>query len=1259
MPRFSFDGKVIAETGIIVESLNNNENIILITDINGEIKNSNINVNDLLLTSQLNAITSNYYSKSDIESISGNLQSQIDSISGSSNNIIISQGYGISVVEDPTGTFTISVTGEFGDATLRSEVENITGQLQSQINTKANTSDLNNYTLLTTTAELTGQLQSQIDSFNIIAGSNITVYETPENTWTISAAISGGGTDHNTLANLQGGTTSQYYHLTQSQYSNYIEKTEVENVTANFENRIIDLENNPVPDIFRSEIENISSNLQSQINTKANTSDLNNYTLLTTTESLTGNIQSQIDDLYVDLYNFDTDLQTQLINISSNFTLLSTTELLTGNLQSQINNILDQSTIIIPGYGISAIEDPSNTYTISVSGQFVDNNLRTEIETITANFDTRITDLENNQTISTGVITVSGGTITGSLFVYDGVYNTGGSWTTSIMPSGEYYGVAYGYDKFVAVGFNSATQTPIISYSQDGKFWKSATVPQQLLDNESSLYDICYGNGKFVATCSNSATENEVIIYSDDGINWTVAVTPNSTFQTETAITYGNDRFVAAAYSGDIAIMYSYDGINWTHADSVTDFGWQDLSYYNGRFFAVGDQIFGYSDNGINWVIQNSFGYEFFYILTCGNGIILATSAFSSNYTFYYSTDFGNNWNSVIIPSSPTIYDLIFANGQFIGLDSLGNTYISKDCENWTILNNIEPNSYAGMYYANGMLIAVGENSCAINGWYNGTHSGSSTTISAGSGLTIHNDLTEIQGGTSNEYYHLTNSQYSDYIGKTEVFNITGNLQSQINNKANTTDLNNYTLLTTTSTLTGNLQSQINNLNLNTLSDVNITNVTGGQILYYNGSNWQNKDLNIPGGGWAYSSIVGLSGVQTTGLALYNPIKFTNIIGNHTLNTYKIKILANQTAMLKAGVRAEYTATTGWAKFQWYDVTNAQYVGVEMHAFPPTYNYQQFTESIVVARISTTVDTEYELRITGITGAISQINAAWATAESTDANFIGRTEIANITGNFQTQINNYTLLSTTASLTANLQTQINNITASTNNHNSLLNIQGGISNQYYHLSQDQYDNFISSTTVSSLTGNLQTQIDNVTGTGATILNELTDVTISTPTSGQILYYNGSQWINNTPVTNPYGSMYLEPETVKSITVNTSGAALNIYTNVSSTYGITTSLSAGKIYFQQPGNYYVSTTQSYFMGTPGPTSDNINFRLYKNNQKTYLYNIQNAIQGKWISSSNFGIISVNANDYIETKVTSGTTTPFDLIFYSGTLNIFKV
>jgi hypothetical protein len=36
----------------------------------------------------------------------------------------------------------------------------------------------------------------------------------------------------------------------------------------------------------------------------------------------------------------------------------------------------------------------------------------------------------------------------------------------------------------------------------------------------------------------------------------------------------------------------------------------------------------------------------------------------------------------------------------------------------------------------------------------------------------------------------------------------------------------------------------------------------------------------------------------------------------------------------------------------------------------------------------------------------------------------------------------------------------------------------------------------------------------ITNNPATTLNDLTDVTITTPSSGQIVSYNGSQWVNS-------------------------------------------------------------------------------------------------------------------------------------------------
>ncbi len=278
------------------------------------------------------------------------------------------------------------------------------------------------------------------------------------------------------------------------------------------------------------------------------------------------------------------------------------------------------------------------------------------------------------------------------------------------IPKDNWWSVAYGGGKFVAVPFNANGK--IVAYSYDGMTWNTATTPV-----DGILRSIVYGNNKFVAVGyygNSTVGYSSRCIYSTNGITWTKATIPVDAEWR--SVTYGAGKFVAIANNSNYA-AYSTDGITWTQSTLPASDYWHAIAYSgSGKFVVTGGQTskaVAYSTDGITWtqltlpfslVTQwNSIAY--------GNGKFVAVggSGGPSNGILsqcMYSTD-GINWNISDIPSAVWM-SIAYLDDKFwaIAPDTSLCAY-SEDGINWNLAKLPHNGKWYDITYGNGKFVAV------------------------------------------------------------------------------------------------------------------------------------------------------------------------------------------------------------------------------------------------------------------------------------------------------------------------------------------------------------------------------------------------------------------------------------------------------------------------------------------------------------------------------------------------------------------------
>jgi hypothetical protein len=276
--------------------------------------------------------------------------------------------------------------------------------------------------------------------------------------------------------------------------------------------------------------------------------------------------------------------------------------------------------------------------------------------------------------------------------------------------------IAFGGGKFVASGtvYNSLTNVYTnlsMAASDNGTTWTAVT--QSVFNKDNQVFAIAYGGDKFVAVGSNRMAT------SMNGSTWT-AVENAPSYMTALAIAYGGGKFVAGglSYSSEHKMATSTDGTTWTYVTQSV-FGSSDdiiyaIAYGNSKFVAVGDSgKMATSTDGATWtaVTQSVFGSsDYIRAIAYGNGTFVAVEDSGKMAT---SAD-GATWTAVtqsVFGSSDYISAIAYGNGKFVAVGDSGKMATSADGTTWTAVTQSVFGSsdyISAITYGGGKFIAGG-----------------------------------------------------------------------------------------------------------------------------------------------------------------------------------------------------------------------------------------------------------------------------------------------------------------------------------------------------------------------------------------------------------------------------------------------------------------------------------------------------------------------------------------------------------------------
>ena len=106
---------------------------------------------------------------------------------------------------------------------------------------------------------------------------------------------------------------------------------------------------------------------------------------------------------------------------------------------------------------------------------------------------------------------------------------------------------------------------------------------------------------------------------------------------------------------------------------------------------------------------------------------------------------------------------------------------------------------------------------------------------------------------------------------------------------------------------------------------------------------------------------------QTTGLAIGSPVLFNTVTdGNLSVSNGTITLPAGGTYEISFNALTLFSNNTGWANFQWYNVTTGAYIGATTQVLPTTSAGNTAGQNVATAIVVAATETQVQLRIQNI-----------------------------------------------------------------------------------------------------------------------------------------------------------------------------------------------------------------------------------------------------------------------------------------------------